>query len=202
MAPTPTRTDITEALLAVIMHSTEPMVLSDPHQADNPMVAANQAFERMTGFSQAETIGRNCRFLQGPATDADTARRIRSSVEVGQGRVEWIVNYRKNGAVFWNLLFISPVFDTDGKLLFFCGNQKDITEGAPAWLGEFPIGPVRMPEHIQSEFDALLAQILADSADVRAEPLAEARSRSLERIGEAARRVAFITTRLAPDDPA
>lgn len=49
------------------MHSSEPMVLSDPELPDMPVVVANQAFERLTGYDHAEIIGRNCRFSAGSA---------------------------------------------------------------------------------------------------------------------------------------
>jgi len=56
------------------------MVLSDPRQDDNPIIYVNDAFERMTGYSASEVIGRNCRFLQGEKTDKRDVDRIRHAI--------------------------------------------------------------------------------------------------------------------------
>ena len=106
------------ALLAAVANSTEPMVLSDARLPDMPMVAVNSAFEALSGHPRIELVGRNCRFLQGAATDPATRGRIGRCLRAGEGCIEWIVNYRKNGATFWNLLFISPVFGADGDLRY------------------------------------------------------------------------------------
>jgi len=57
-----------------------PMVISDPRQADNPIVFANDAFCRLTGYSREEIVGRNCRFLQGAGTDPAAVVRIGQAV--------------------------------------------------------------------------------------------------------------------------
>jgi PAS domain S-box-containing protein len=104
-----------------------PMVVSDPREPDNPIVLANQAFLEMSGYGRDEVLGRNCRFLQGPDTSpeavAEIARKICAEEEV---TVE-LLNYRKDGSSFWNNLFISPVHDDDGKLVYFFASQKDVT---------------------------------------------------------------------------
>ena len=56
------------------------VTLSDPDQPDNPIVYANQAFERITGYGQDEIIGRNCRFLQGSEHDQPEIERIREAM--------------------------------------------------------------------------------------------------------------------------
>ena len=95
------------------------------------MVVANRAFAKLTGYPIEEIVGRNCRFLQGGRTDPVSPRRIRACLDAGQGCIEWIVNYRRDGSQFYNLLFISPVRDPGGTVLFFFGNQLDITMGSP-----------------------------------------------------------------------
>jgi len=148
------------------------------------------AFADLTGYDREQVIGRNCRFLQGPNTDAGSAPRIRACLAVGQGCVEWIVNYRRDGTMFWNLLFISPVHDLDGRLLYFFGNQFDITKGSPDWLPEFTIGSAHLVPALEQEFHALLREVkLAD------------RVQALERIVAAAHRLAEISTSLAPGAP-
>lgn len=184
---------ITDALLAAMAHSTEAMSLSDPRQPDHPIVAVNAAFEAMTGYSSAEVVGRNCRFLQGRATDGEAPRRIGRTIAGGHGCIEWIANHRKNGSVFWNLLFLSPVHDEDGTLLHFFGNQHDITENLPPGMAELRFGQADMPPESAAEFRLLIREITA--ATTAAAP---AHARSLERLLSAARRLAQLSTRLVP----
>lgn len=181
------------ALLATIANSTEPMVLSDARLPDLPMVAVNSAFEALSGYPRIELVGRNCRFLQGVGTDPATRARIGRCVRTGEGCIEWIVNYRKNGVAFWNLLFISPVFDDDGDLRYFLGNQLDITGGLPAWLGEVTFGRAHMSPEIQEEFNGLLKDILGSTDHM----LSNAGS-ALQGIIGSARRLAELSTQLEP----
>ena len=184
----------TDALVSVMAASTEPMVLSDPHLPDCPVIVANGAFEALTGYPQADIIGRNCRFLQGAGTDPISTQRIRSSVAAGQGCIEWVVNHRRDGAPFWNLLFISPIFD-GGKLRYFFGNQLNITNGPPPWLNEFQLGPAYMPREAEQEFHSLVAALAADEVGGPDRP--GDRARVLERIVHAGRRLSELTIRLA-----
>ena len=190
------RSPIGRALASAIMHSTEPMVLSDCRQPDLPMVVANEAFEALTGYARDEIVGRNCRFLQGAGTDQDTARRIKRAILAGRGCVEWIVNHRKDGEAFTNLLFLSPVRDRQGNTLYYFGNQLDITQGAPDWLEQVSLGKADMTERTELEFHSLLLDILESTAGDAA-----GTSRSLERIVAAARRLAELSTQLAPGEP-
>ena len=183
---------LTRALRAAIMHSTEPMVLTDPNGDDHPMIAINPAFEALTGYKAADTLGRNCRFLQGENTDKKTTARIKSSIAARRGCVEWIVNYRADGVMFWNLLFLSPVFARDGTLLHYFGNQRDITQGAPPSLPDYTIGRADMPAEGKIAFHAALLGLLE-------EPGGEAASaRGLEGLVAAARELDQVTTRLVP----
>jgi PAS domain S-box-containing protein len=101
--------------------------ISDPQQPDNPLVWVNPAFTRQTGYSAEESLGLNCRFLQGPDTDAAAVLRIREALADQRACVEVLLNYRKDGSAFWNEVFISPVFDTDARLTHFVGVQTDVT---------------------------------------------------------------------------
>lgn len=116
-----------DIFFAAIETTRMPMILTDPNQPDNPIVFANQAFLNMTGYTISEIAGRNCRFLQGPETDPDTVAEVRNAIEnKGKVAVE-ILNYRKDGASFWNALFISPVENKDGKLVYFFASQLDVS---------------------------------------------------------------------------
>jgi PAS domain S-box-containing protein len=180
-------TAIRDALTTAMMNSTAPMVLSDPHLPDCPMIAVNQAFAGLTGYDPVDITGQNCRFLQGPKTDPSSPRRIRACLDAGQGCIEWIVNYRRDGSEFWNLLFISPVHAADGSLLFFFGNQLDITKGYPEWLVDVHLGRAHVVPAMEREFHGLLEEVSV-----------AARVQSLERIVAAAHRLAEISTHLAP----
>lgn len=105
-----------------------PMVVTDPRQSDNPIVLANRSFLDETGYSSEEVIGRNCRFLQGPQTDPEAVNKIRAAVCAEQQITIELINHRKDGTPFWNQLYISPIFDDDGKLVYFFASQLDTTK--------------------------------------------------------------------------
>lgn len=121
-----------DIFFAAIERTRMPMVLTDPNQEDNPIVFANVAFEDLTGYNQEEIIGRNCRFLQGADTDQSSVKQIRDAVAARQEVAVEIINYRKDGSQFWNALYISPVYDDDGKLKYFFASQLDVTRRASA----------------------------------------------------------------------
>lgn len=104
------------------------MLVTDARKSDNPIAFVNDAFTDLTGYSRAEVIGRNCRFLQGHDTDMVTVERIRTAISRGEGIETEILNYRKDGSEFWNLLVISPVCDQDGKLQYFLSSQYDVSQ--------------------------------------------------------------------------
>ncbi|MGE6331628.1 histidine kinase famiy protein [Stenotrophomonas sp. NPDC077659] len=104
-----------------------PMIITDPHRPDNPIIFANRAFVEMTGYEREELIGRNCRFLQGPDTDPDAIAEIREAIASTREAATEVLNYRKDGSTFWNALFVSPVFDDDGTLVYFFGSQLDVS---------------------------------------------------------------------------
>ena len=97
--------------------------LTDPSIADNPIVFASDGFVSVTGYSRKDIISRNCRFLQGDLTDRLSTKRLRTSIDNCEETVELLLNYRKNGDPFWNLLYVSPLFDSRGDVSFFIGGQ-------------------------------------------------------------------------------
>jgi PAS domain S-box-containing protein len=102
--------------------------ITDPREPDNPLVWVNPSFTRVTGYEAAEAVGRNCRFLQGPATDPAAVAEIRTALEERRTVTTTLLNYRKDGTAFWNQLSVSPVFDGEGELVSFVGVQGDVTE--------------------------------------------------------------------------
>lgn len=102
--------------------------LCDPHAPDLPIVFANRAFRRLTGYSEEEIVGRNCRFLQGPKTDPEPVARIREAVAKEDVVVVELLNYRKNGTTFWNALHLGPIYNDKGELVYFFGSQWDVSD--------------------------------------------------------------------------
>jgi PAS domain S-box-containing protein len=101
-------------------------VVSDPTQADNPLIAVNAAFCALTGYTEAEVIGRNCRFLRGPDTENGQTDKLRTAVYGQHAALAELINYRKDGSPFRNAVMIAPLFDDDGKLELFVGSQIEV----------------------------------------------------------------------------
>ncbi len=76
-------------------------------KADNPIIAASDGFVKVTGYSRSDIIPRNCRFLQGRHTDKSSVQRLKAAIEGREESVELLLNYKKNGDPFWNLLYVS-----------------------------------------------------------------------------------------------
>lgn len=113
---------------AAIRATRMPMLITDPRQFDNPIVFANDAFLRLTGYDREEVLGRNCRFLQGPETDPLAIEKIRTAIATRGDIAVDILNYKRDGTQFWNALFVSPVSNEDGELQFFFASQLDVTD--------------------------------------------------------------------------
>lgn len=123
-----------EAIVMAVKRAQLPIIISDARRFDQPIVFANPAFLTLTGYEESEVVGRNCRFLQGPETSPEAVDQIRSAVAAGEAVTVEIVNYRKDGARFWNALHVSPVRDADGEVAYFMGSQRDVTESHQAEL--------------------------------------------------------------------
>lgn len=107
--------------------SAEGITISDPSQPDNPIIYANSGFERLTGYSVDDVLGKNCRFLQGPDTDPETVDQIREAIRTQSAVSVELLNYRKDGSTFWNRLSITPVRDEASNTTHFIGIQSDVT---------------------------------------------------------------------------
>jgi len=102
------------------------VILTDPNLPDNPIVYVNQGFEKLTGYRRDEVLGRNCRFMQGDDREQKGLQRLRDAIEAQQDvRVE-LRNYRKDGSMFWNEVYVTPVV-VGKSLKFFLGVQNDVT---------------------------------------------------------------------------
>lgn len=103
------------------------VVITDNCLEDNPIIYCNKAFEEMTGYSRDDIIGHNCRFLQARDRSQPEREEIKMAVKNDAlCRIE-IRNYKKDGKLFWNELYVSPVKNKEGETTHFIGIQNDIT---------------------------------------------------------------------------
>ncbi|GAB2247062.1 hypothetical protein Droror1_Dr00006944 [Drosera rotundifolia] len=103
-------------------------VVSDATKPDCPIMYASNGFYTMTGYSLKEVIGRNCRFLQGPETDRKEVDKIRYAVKNGKSYCGRLLNYKKDGTPFWNLLTVTPIKDDTGRAVKFIGMQVEVSK--------------------------------------------------------------------------
>jgi two-component system cell cycle response regulator len=104
------------------------IIITDALADDNPVIYVNAVFEAMTGFSAAETIGRNCRFLQHTRPRQKAVDDLREAIAAGRPISVTVRNIRKDGSLFWNDICVSPIRNTEGVITNFIGIQKDVTE--------------------------------------------------------------------------
>ncbi|KAF1046902.1 MAG: Blue-light-activated protein [Herbaspirillum frisingense] len=197
--------DANDIFFAAVEMTRMPMIVSDPRQPDMPIVFVNNAFINMTGYSRDEVVGKNCRFLQGPETDRAVVAQIRNAIAQRQEIATEILNYRKNGSSFWNALFISPVYNRRGELVYYFGSQLDISRRRDA---EQALGQARKMEAlgqltggIAHDFNNLL-QVISGYLDIinltlRADaPDLSRVARSADSIRNASGKAAMLTQQL------
>jgi PAS domain S-box-containing protein len=105
-----------------------PILIADAQAPDLPLTYVNPAFERVTGYTAAEAVGKNCRFLQGSDREQPALDELRTALKEARACTVTLRNYRKDGTLFYNELTVSPVFDEAGKLTHFVGFEHDVTE--------------------------------------------------------------------------
>ena len=116
----------------LVTDSPIPSVISDPRLPDNPIIACNDAFCELTGYPPEEVVGRNCRFLSGPATEPWLTEEIRRGVREHRPVLVEILNYKRNGQPFRNAVLVAPIYDEEDALLYFLGSQVEIDADAAA----------------------------------------------------------------------
>lgn len=125
-----------ELFEAILNRSQVAAVVTDPQQPDHPIVYANKRFEELTGYSNEEIIGKNCRFLQGDKTDEQAIAQMKKGIEDLEKTTVVLQIYRKSGIAFWNRVTIEPMVIA-GKV-YFLGMQTDIVQEFPP---RFPLEP-------------------------------------------------------------
>ncbi|MCB1916318.1 MAG: PAS domain S-box protein [Rhodocyclaceae bacterium] len=109
--------------------SSNGIVISDMTLPDQPIVYANAAFTRITGYSEEEVLGNNCRFLQAGETGQAEIETLREAIAAERECHVVMRNFRKDGTMFWNELSMAPVRDPQsGRVTHYVGVQNDVTE--------------------------------------------------------------------------
>lgn len=119
---------VSQELKDALANLQQTFVVSDATKPDCPIMYASTGFFTMTGYSSKEVIGRNCRFLQGPETDQREVNKIREAVKNGRSYCGRLLNYKKDGTPFWNLLTVTPIKDDQGNTIKFIGMQVEVSK--------------------------------------------------------------------------
>ena len=118
----------TELLQKAANASSEGITISTMTQTDRPLIFVNEGFQKLTGYSKEEVIGKNCRFLQGEDTNQKSVSKLREAIKKGEACTVELLNYTKTGEQFWNRLSITPIRNQDGITTHYVGIQSDITD--------------------------------------------------------------------------
>mmetsp|Transcript_22235 Transcript_22235/g.66755 ORF Transcript_22235/g.66755 Transcript_22235/m.66755 type:complete len:314 (+) Transcript_22235:198-1139(+) len=118
-------------LMQTLQSAQRSFCISDPSLPDNPIVYASASFLTTTGYSMDEVIGKNCRFLQGPATDPNAVADLKKGVASGEDTTVTILNYKKDGTPFWNQLFVASLRDINKRVVNYVGVQIPVAGPLP-----------------------------------------------------------------------
>ncbi len=155
--------DWSNVLTPALQQVSNGVTVVDISRPDQPLVFVNQAFERITGYTAAESLGRNCRFLQGENTDPAGVEQIRKAVRLGEPVQVVLRNYRQDGTGFLNELKIFPVANPEGSPTQFVGIQNDVTAQFVSLALQRQI---RLPSQMLDQIDTVRAPDLHLSLDL------------------------------------
>lgn len=147
------------ALVSSIVRSPIASVVSNPRLPDNPIIAVNEAFCELTGYPVEEILGRNCRFLAGPATEPWLTEQIRRSTRNHKPVLVEILNYKRDGSPFRNAVLVAPVFMADGQLEYFIGSQVELDQDAVGPSSNRHYAAVQMVKTLSTRQREVLQQI-------------------------------------------
>ncbi len=114
-------------LAATIDGSSSGFAIANARDPNRPLIFVNPAFESLSGYSSAEVIGKNCRFMNAePKTSSERAR-LRETVRTNGTGTFVMRNKRRDGSLFWNELSLFPVMGADGTPEFLVATQTDVS---------------------------------------------------------------------------
>lgn len=120
--------NISQDLLAsAINESRDGIVIADARKQGFPLVYVNRGFEKLTGYTADESIGKSFFFLQGDDTDQPEAYALNAAIAGSESCVVTLRNYRKDGSMFWNETSISPLHNAETAPTHFIIVQNDVT---------------------------------------------------------------------------
>lgn len=112
--------------MAAIQAAQRSFIITDPSLPDNPIIFASKGFLELSGYPLEDILGRNCRFLQGPGTDAAQVEVLRTGIAAGEDTSVCLLNYRADGTPFYNQVFVAALRDEDKKIINYVGVQVEI----------------------------------------------------------------------------
>ena len=136
-----------------------PMVLTDPSLPGNPIVFANQAFLKLSGYRMDEVLGQQPHFMNGPATDPRDAAGFEESLRSDQDDIIETSQYRKDGSRFVATVLLSAFKDEEGRVLNHFMSWLDVTRRVQA---EASIAELRQAQAEVRESEAQLRTLLAE----------------------------------------
>ncbi|RLM56414.1 PAS domain-containing protein [Halobellus sp. Atlit-31R] len=163
------------------------ITVADATEPDMPLVYANAAFERITGYPPEYAVGRNCRFLQGADTRDEPIEQMRAAIREGRSVTVELRNYRRDGELFWNEVTIAPLYDDAGDVAYYVGFQQDVTrrkeaEQAAAERAERIKREQTAQKHLLERLDGVVADVT--SAVTQADSRSVLHRDIVETIGE------------------
>ena len=152
-----------EFLRGVLDAAPEGIVVCEAGAADQPVIYANAAFQRLSGYSRDELNGQDLRRLQGSDREQEGRSKLREAITRGESCRALMRNYRKDGTQFWNEVVIQPMRGGDGQVTHIVGFHRDVGErapradlrrapGLPSWLREDRLSGL----HSRAYFEELL----------------------------------------------
>lgn len=183
--------DSTGEIVHSVLASPIAMVITNPTKPDNPIEVANRAFLELTGYAEAEVVGRNCRFLAGEKTEPWVSAQIRTAVENHRPVLVDILNYRRDGSTFRNGVMVAPLFDEEGSLSYFLGSQVDLGLDDPMALSvrharaadRVNTLPPRQRQVLRGMASGLLNKQIAHELGIAEKTVKMHRAMMLERLG-------------------
>ena len=154
----------------MIATSTSGIVVTNPALPNNPIIFANKAFYEMTGYSEDETLGFNCRFLQREDTNQTQVKELRDAIKSFAPCAVTLRNYKKSGEMFWNELHINPHVDPQTNSTYFIGVQHDLTAAVELQQQRQTynaglIHDIKGPIYSQARIFRQLQQLTSDQVD-------------------------------------